>query len=169
MAIDGCPHSFRVLAAKILPGHMKVLRRAMGSPYRARIFKKPGCGVKGLLKVVGREKDFPGLYVLLENRMPIYVGISRRVVARLRQHLTGRTHFDASLVYAMARKKWNGKGRRGALMKSSAFRKAFAAAQGRLSKCKVAFVEITDPVTLYLFEGYAAIKFNCAWNTFRTH
>lgn len=169
MAIDGCPHSFRVLVAKILPGHMKVLRRAMGSPYTARIFKKPGCGVKGILKVVGREKDAPGLYVVLENRKPIYVGISRSVVARLRQHLTGRTHFDASLVYAMARKKWNGKGHRGDLMKRRAFRTAFAAAQGRLSNCKVAFVEITDPVTLYIFEVYAAIELNCAWNTFRTH
>jgi len=137
--------------------------------FEASLFRSPGRGVKGILKVTGHARDFGGLYVLLEDGRPVYVGISRRVVARLREHLTGKTHFDASLVYAMARKKWDGNGRRGELMKNDAFRKGFSGAQERLAQCKVAFIEVVDPVTLYLFEVYAALELNCEWNTFRTH
>lgn len=137
MPIDGCPHDFKALGAEILPKRMSDLRRAMLSPYEASLFRSPGRGVKGILRATSHARDFGGLYVLLEDGRPVYVGISRRVVARLREHFTGKTHFDASLVYAMAHKKWKGNGRRGELMKNDAFRKEFVGAQERLAKYKV--------------------------------
>jgi hypothetical protein len=50
----------------------------------------------------GRTADCSGCYVLLEKGDPFYVGISRKVASRLSQHVKGKTHFDASLAYAMA-------------------------------------------------------------------
>jgi hypothetical protein len=98
------------------------------------------------------------------------IGISRGVIARLRQHGTGSTHFDASLAYSMARHKVPHKLTRSAAMKNPTFRQAFEEAQRLLISCRVAFIEIQNSLELYLFEAYCAMEFDtCKWNTFRTH
>src|SRR5687767_9963252 len=102
MHVDECPHSFAHLAAEVLPAYMKELRLALLKPLPAKLFIAPGRGPVAIAQSIGRDRDFSGCYVLVENNKPIYVGISRSVLARLRQHFTGKTHFDASLVYAIA-------------------------------------------------------------------
>jgi hypothetical protein len=55
-------------------------------------------------------------------------------------------------------------------MKDAAFRQAFNEAQQLLRGCSVAFIEIPNPLELYLFEAYCAMALDtCEWNTFRTH
>lgn len=55
-------------------------------------------------------------------------------------------------------------------MKDTDFLRAFAEAQALLLDCHVAFVEIENPLELYLFEAYCAMELDtCEWNTFRTH
>jgi hypothetical protein len=92
------------------------------------------------------------------------------VLGRLRQHFTGKTHFDASLVYAIAKKRLPTKGKRAGVMKNPDFQKAFESAQAYLRSLHVSFVEIANPLEMYVFEAFAAIELGtCEWNTFRTH
>lgn len=173
MAIDDCQHTFEILASKALPGFMRELERAMQSPHQAVGFAASGLGVRSILRKLDRAEDFSGLYVFIEKSKPIYVGISRGVVARVRQHLTGRTHFDATLAFRMAgltAPRIEGPRQRKLLMKNQIFLEHFEKAKKHLSSLAVAFVEIRNPVELYVFEVYAAMALDTAtWNTFRTH
>jgi predicted GIY-YIG superfamily endonuclease len=170
MPIDACTSTFAEIAAAILPGDMVRLRAALAAPVPMSSFCRQGFGVKSILAELGRNKDFSGCYVLLRGREPFYVGISRSVVQRLRQHVTGNTHFDASLAYLMAADETGHRMRRSEAMKDAPFRKAFDEARELLRDCTVAFIEIENPLELYLFEAYCAMELDtCEWNTFRTH
>src|ERR1700674_3468875 len=98
--IDACTSTFPELADLILPGYMAQMRKAMAEPRSLAEFC--GVGIKTMLGRLERDRDFSGCYVLLRDGEPFYVGISRGVVGRLRQHGKGSTHFDASLAYRMA-------------------------------------------------------------------
>jgi len=91
-------------------------------------------------------------------------------VARLRQHSTGSTEFSATLAYRLAKEKVPHEKTRREAMQDPAFRAAFNEAQILLRGCTVAFIEIPNPLELYLFEAYCAMALDtCEWNTFRTH
>ena len=170
MPVDNCHHDFDALAAKVLPGYLKQLQAAIDKPHKAAEFAKPGVGPVAIAKTLGHEADFSGCYVLLEKSAPIYVGISRSVLSRIRQHVTGKSHFDASLVYAVAQRRFPTKGKRGQVMEDAGFRGEFEKAQQYLRGLSVAFIEIENPLELYVFEAYAAMALDTAeWNTFRTH
>jgi len=170
MPIDTCPHSFSELASSVLPKHMTQLRAAMVSPHKASEFAKPGVGPAGIAHACKLPSDFSGCYVLLEGRKPIYVGISRSVLSRVRQHVSGKSHFDASLVYSIAQRRRPTPGDRSAVMRDSQFIAEFDRAQHYLRGLDVAFVQIDNPLVLYVFEAYAAMELDTAeWNTFRTH
>jgi hypothetical protein len=168
--IDACTKTFAELAAVVLPGYMAQLRAKMAKPRSLAEFCTSGVGVKTVLPRLGRERDFSGCYVLSRGRKPFYVGISRGVVGRLRQHGMGATHSDAGLAYSMACEKVPHKMTRSGAMKDPAFRRAFDQAQRLLRGSSVAFVEISNPLELYLFEAYCAMELDTSeWNTFRTH
>ncbi len=170
MPIDQCPHSFSHLASVVLPSYMVELRQNIHNPLLLSMFSRPGTGVRSLLRQFGRESDFPGCYVLIEGGNPIYVGISRSVFSRLRQHVNGKTHFDASLAYRIAATKAPHNQNRGDAMKDPAFQRHFNAAKTYLSSLNVAYVEIFNPLELYLFEAYCAMELDTStWNTFETH
>jgi predicted GIY-YIG superfamily endonuclease len=170
MPIDACTSTFAELAASVLPSFMVTMRAALERPHALGEFCTPGIGVKSILRYLGRSRDFSGCYVLLRELKPFYVGISRGVIARLRQHSTGSTEFNATLAYRMANEKVPHEKTRREAMQDSAFRAAFNEAQALLRGCKVAFIEIANPLELYLFEAYCAMALDtCEWNTFRTH
>src|ERR1019366_4684734 len=170
MPIDACTSTFAEMAAIILPGDMAKLRAALAAPLPMFSFCKQGFGVRSILSGLRRSNDFTGCYVLLREGKPFYVGISRTVVQRLRQHVTGNTHFDASLAYLMATTKTGHDMKRSDAMQDAAFRIAFEKARELLRDCSVAFIEIDNPLELYLFEAYCAMELDtCEWNTFRTH
>ncbi len=167
--IDGCDRTFEELATSILPGRMEELRHALKAPHPLSEFAKPGVGPKTLLKRLGYREDFSGCYVLLAEA-PFYVGISRKVVARLRNHVKAKNHQDSSLVHAMAVKESGFTGRCEDADLDPAYMAAFREARSRLAECCVAFVEIQNPLELYLFEAYAAMALDTGeWNTFETH
>jgi GIY-YIG catalytic domain-containing protein len=142
----------------------------MEKPVPASLFAVPGNGPISIARSLERKSDFSGCYVLIENSKPIYVGISRSVLARLRQHFTGKTHFDASLAYAIAKRRRPTEGKRSEVMNTPEFKEAFASAQSNLRSVQVSFVQIENPLELYLFEAFAAIELGThEWNTFRTH
>jgi hypothetical protein len=168
--IDGCTHSFQHLANVVLPAHMERMREALAKPIPMATFAAEKHGPKTCARHLGLARDFSGVYVLVEKGTPIYVGISRGVLGRLIQHCRGRTHYDASLAYLIAKKKQPHSTHRAKAMVEPAFLAAFNEAQGFLRSLDVAFVEITCPVELALFEMYAALELRTAeWNSFRTH
>ncbi|MES2398375.1 MAG: GIY-YIG nuclease family protein [Pseudomonadota bacterium] len=170
MLIDNCPHSFEELTATVLPMRLANLKEALHKPHSASLFCAAAKGPVSIARELGLQRDFSGCYVLVAKTKPIYVGISRSVLSRLRQHFTGKTHFDASLVYAMAQRGLPTKGKRADAMQVTAFQQEFSKAQSFLRSLHVAFIEIENPLELYVFEAYAAVKL-CTheWNTFRTH
>jgi hypothetical protein len=170
MAIDACSSTFAEMAKTILPGDMKRLRTALATPFPMSLFSTPGRGVKSILSELQRRADFSGCYVLLREKKAFYVGISRTIVQRLRQHVIGNSHFDASLAYFMATDKTGHKMKRAQAMRDIAFKKAFVEARELLRNCTASLIDIENPLELYLFEAYCAMELDtCKWNTFRTH
>jgi len=170
MAIDGCQHTFAQLAGDVLPRHMAELRRRMESPTPMSEFAIKGAGVATLLRQFTLITDFEGCYVLIKGARPIYVGISQTVLKRLRQHVRGTTHFDASLAYRIAAARQPHNMTRSDAMADEEFQARFEAAQDYLRQLNVAFLEIANPLDLYLFEAYCAMELDTSeWNTFETH
>ena len=57
--------------------------------------------------------------------------------------------------------------KRAEAMMDQTFRWAFDEAKSLLRSCGVAFVQISNPLELYLFEAYCAMDLDaCQWNTF---
>lgn len=170
MYVDDCQHTFEELARIVLPAHMERLTVALQTPRPASVFAAVGKGCVSIMRELGLSSDFSGCYVLIDRGRPKYVGISRSVIARLRQHMWGKTHFDASLAYSIAQRRTPTKGGRSVAMKRPAFQTEFAKAQADLRKFDVAYVDISNPLELYVFEAYAAVTLGTfEWNTFRTH
>src|SRR3989339_1257184 len=167
MPIDQCVYSFQELANMVLPAHMAKMKKAMMKPVKMEVLI---AGKRTTLKQLEKENDFSGCYVLLKNRKPFYVGISRSVVKRLTQHVKGKTHFAASLAYRMACDRRPHTLRRTFAMQDMQFQKEFNRAKMEIQSMDVAVIEINDPVELYLFEVFCAMQFGtCRFNTFTTH
>jgi hypothetical protein len=55
-------------------------------------------------------------------------------------------------------------------METEEFKAQFNAAKEYIRSLNVAFVKIINPLALYVFEPYCAMRFNTdVWNTFETH
>lgn len=151
----------------VLPAHMAKMKKAMMKPVKMEVLV---AGKRTTLKQLEKENDFSGCYVLLKNRKPFYVGISRSVVKRLTQHVKGKTHFAASLAYRMACDRKPHALDRTTAMQNARFQVEFEQAKKELLSMEVAVIEIQNPVELYLFEVFCALKFGTSrFNTFATH
>lgn len=174
MSLHECPHTFQELATTVLPAHLTRMRAALADPRNMDLFARPGVGTRTLLKEFGILHDFSGCYVLLEEHVPIYVGISRGVIGRLRQHVFGKTHFDASLAFRVAMARHSDRTianlKRSEAMKDPLFGMSFAEAQVHLRSLQVAAIAIENPLELYVFEPYCALELDThRWNSFVTH
>lgn len=174
MAIHDCAHTFEELAATVLPGHFARMQSALAEPRKMEEFGQPGIGVKAILKQLEIPADFSGCYLLQEGDRPVYVGISRRVVARLRQHVCGKSHLDASLAFRIAMTKHPEmtveKLTRSDAMLDPLFGTSFSEAQAYLKSLDVAYIAIENPLELYVFEPYCALALGTEqWNLFKTH
>lgn len=170
MPIDQYEHSFEHLATTELQQYMATLEQAMKQQISMSEFAIDGVGVAALTQRFGLEADFPGCYVLSEQDKPIYVGISKNVLQRLRQHVRGSTHFDASLAYRIAAQKMPHGNTRSKAMETVEFKAQFNAAKEYIRSLNVGFVKIINPLALYVFEPYCAMRFDTGiWNTFETH
>ena len=115
--------------------------------------------IKGWLK---EKKDFKGIYVFLNYETPFYVGISKNVIKRIIQHTQGN-HKKATLAYNIYKRIIGKKS------KDINIETEFKKVKNFLLNQKMAFVPIDDDVKLALFEIYCSIKFNTAFNDFKTH
>lgn len=186
MSIDNCKHTFKHLADTRLPSLMDELNKKISESYPLKIFLIKGFGTNTFLKKIGEEKDFQGCYVFIEKGKPLYVGISQKVGNRISQHIKGRTHFNASWAYRIALSKYfriykpNMDKIKDELTKTKIplkeyleipeFLEHFNAAKKRISSMKCAFIEIENPLELYVFEIYCCMNLDTnKWNTFKTH
>jgi len=170
MPIDNCPHSFEDLTTSVLPTLFKKLQAQIKTAIPADTFVGFKSASKLALAKADRKIDFPGCYVFIDKEKPVYVGISRSVIKRLVQHLNFESHYSASLVYRIASDEFPHEMKRDQAMKDEQFRSVFLSAQGRLRQTKIAYIEIDNDLTLYLFEVFAAMRLDTdTWNTFRTH
>lgn len=151
-------HLFLQLAKEIFPRYMVTLLEVIKKPIAAR-------------RVWERiESNSRGCYVFIENGKPIYVGISKHIRTRLRQHLTARSHNDSSFVYKMAKELEPGITHYRKTPNAPEYQRPFQLALERLSKCDVAWVSIRDALEVYLFEPYACIELGTSdYNSFETH
>jgi hypothetical protein len=108
---------------------MERLRGALASPWPALAFAQIGTGPKAIAARFGLDGDLAGSYTLIDGTRPVYVGVSRSVLARVRQHVLGRSHFHASLAYLIAQRRLPTKGHRSKNTEVPEFRAAFAGAQ----------------------------------------
>ncbi len=174
MTIDDCEYSFDQLALEVLPRYLEQLRNRMGKPIPMREFGVKGVGPKALQARYGLARDPSGCYVLIENAKPIYVGISQHVIQRLLEHVRGGDHLTATLAYRVARARHHHGATAAQAMQNPSFRAAFDEAVAYILSLDAAFIEISNPLELYVFEAYAAMELQTGldaggWNTFVTH
>jgi len=170
VAIDDCQHIFKELSKDRLPKLMDEMKRMLESPHSMSEFNAVGVGKAKALKKLKLNSDFQGCYVLSDDSGPLYVGISRGVIQRLIQHVKGKTHFDASFAYKIASEEANHGVSRGDAMLQEDFKKLFNEAKEYIASMKVAFIDVSNDLELYLFEVYCSMELDTSrWNTFRTH
>lgn len=165
MSADRPPPSECTLRSKVflVPTQIRI-----ACSFAKRCLRKDQAGVVAYLHTGGSV--YPRLPICFGGSHGCYDGISRTAVQRLRQHVTGNTHFDASLAYLMATDKTGHKMKRSDAMQDPAFRTAFNQVKALLRDCSVAFIDIDNPLELYRLEAYCAMELDtCEWNTFRTH
>ena len=170
MAIDNCKYTFDELAEKNFPQYMAGLRLSIKQSVPMSQFVVKGVGVATLLPQFDLPSDFSGCYVLLDGRVPNYVGISRTVFHRLRQHVLGTSHYDATFAYRIAFDRQPHKTTRSAAMANKDFSATFLHARDDIRGMDVAFIKIKNPLELHVFEAFCAMELDTKkWNTFATH
>jgi hypothetical protein len=170
MAIDDCKYSFAQLASENFPRYMNKLRQNIKQSTPMAQFAVKGARVATLLKQLNVKAEFSGCYVLLDTGIPVYVGISRTVLRRLRQHVLGTSHFDATFAYKMAFDRRPHQTTRNAAMADEEFSSTFRQARDDIRGMDVAFIKIKNSLELHVFEPYCAMALDTEkWNTFATH
>ena len=126
----------------------------------------------------GEWTDVPkrGVYLLLEDDRPVYIGRSDNILRRLRQHGNAKSpQNQASLAFnlakrdALARGDRIAAGKRDDVQHDPAFKPLFERAKERIRRMSFQAVEIADPVTQTLFEVYAHMELGTELNDFRNH
>lgn len=119
-------------------------------------------------------KNKPGVYMFLENGVPVHVGRTRNMLGRLRSHVT-KNHNAASFAFKCARKEtgraatYKPQGSRKALQSDPEFAPAFHRHIERTKAMTVRFLEVPDPVSQYLLELYASLEYGLELSEFDTH
>ncbi len=117
------------------------------------------------------------IYLFSEGDHHLYVGRTRRLRQRLRQHSTpGAQHNQAVFAFRLAREDtgnlqatYTTDGSRVALAADDDFSAAFHAAKKRVRGMDVRYVEETDPLRQALLEIYVAVVLETPYNVFSTH
>lgn len=120
---------------------------------------------------VDKPNEFKGLYIFGEEKdgrvVPVYVGISRAVFRRLRQHAWGKNHNECSLAYLKTRDNWKKEGN--LINRATITNKDMDTAKTVIQNYKVVLWSVPEDYDLYFLEVVLAGKFKTKWNSFRTH
>jgi predicted GIY-YIG superfamily endonuclease len=117
------------------------------------------------------------IYLLSEGKNHLYVGRTRRLRNRLREHsVPGAQHNQAVFAFKLAREMtgrltaaYSAEGSRAALAAEIEFGEAFKEAKARVRNMDLRFVEEADPTRQALLEIYASVVLGTKYNDFDTH
>jgi hypothetical protein len=117
----------------------------------------------------------PGVY-LFSDKQPVYVGQTRNLRARLRNHTGAQaTENQASFAFLIGKADAKAAGidlnrTRKILEADPDFSDHFRKAKERVARMNVRWIELDDPIERTLFEMYAALALDTvAFNSFETH
>jgi hypothetical protein len=115
-----------------------------------------------------------GVYVIFENRKPMYTGRSRNIRRRISNHRyprPGVSAFSMKLARELSRKKatYTKVDSFNSLKNDQKFLRAYDKCAARISRMSVKFVEIENEKAQYLFELYASMMLATPYNDFNTH
>jgi len=120
---------------------------------------------------IEKPNEFKGLYIFGKEEdgsvIPVYVGISRTIFRRLRQHGWGKNHNQCSLAYLKTRHKWEKEGKKS--NRSTITSDDMVTAKETIQTYKVVLWPVSEDYNLYFLEVALAGKFKTKWNSFRTH
>ena len=119
----------------------------------------------------------PGVYLFSEQGADLYVGRTRNLRRRIRQHANvGSSHRVAAFAFRLAREAtghlsatYSTEGSRDDLSNNLEFAAALVKQKVRIHSMTVRTIAIEDDLTQCLFEIYAATVLSTRHNTFRTH
>lgn len=121
--------------------------------------------------IANESNEFKGLYIFGEEKdgrvIPVYVGISRTVFRRLRQHAWGKNHNECTLAYLKTRDKWKKEGK--LTERATITNEDMTPAKTVIQNYKVVLWSVPEDYDLYFLEVVLAGKFKTKWNSFRTH
>ncbi len=123
-------------------------------------------------KEIGENNDLKGLYIFYEDDKPIYVGISRCILKRLKNHFLGKVHNEATLVYLMLRDKHDQIHGvyTGVRLELKIFKEERESEQAKMRKnWKIAIIPEEDSYKMHFFEIYLSCYLKTKWNSFETH
>lgn len=120
--------------------------------------------------------EAPGIYLFSESDHPIYVGQTRKLRARLRNHTNplGKNN-QATFAFLVAKGQAADAGIdverfRAQLEADEEFAAHFTAAKLRVADMDVRFIGLEDPIERSVFEIYAALALDTlVFNSFETH
>jgi hypothetical protein len=177
MSINNTSYTFNQIVDEVAPKKLEELQKCMA--YSTCHFGVKKQGVKAIIEKLELpyKDDFKGLYVFYEDDKPIYVGISKNVLKRIRQHVKCEKQNESSFAYLLTieHTKQNSitipVGTREERMVSEEFFGLFnLTVRTRILKMKVKFIEIKCDVSFYLSEVYFAMQLNTdMFNSFETH
>ena len=131
------------------------------------------------VKISALPKRLPEkcIYLFSEGDQHLYVGRTRRLRNRLRQHsIAGAQHNQAVFAFRLAREMtgkltaaYSSKGSRIDLSADASFDEAFTQAKARVRNMGVRFVEEVEPLRQALLEIYVAVVLGTKYNDFDTH
>jgi len=152
-------YTFENYAIDILPKRIEMIDSILKHAFKVKQLFTKGTGEKGVIKKLGRVDDFKGIYGFVKKGTVIYVGTSEKVINRLTYQVKGHTKYQAHLAWEIAKqnKLWVDK-----KIKIPDLN----AAKEQIMKLDVFFMEVTSPVERYLLEAYAAMHYNCKFNSF---
>ena len=126
------------------------------------------CNTK-LNEKVKRKNELQGLYVFGEMNedgkiTPIYVGISRTIFRRLRQHVWGKNHNETSFSYLKAKHFKEYKGERKDLPYE-----LLNVEKEKIKNYRLFIIPEINHFDMYFMEVYIAGRLKTYWNSFKTH
>lgn len=153
-------------------GHFPTVRRGPASVIRATNEHGSGFDFKA-----SEEAAIQVHHLLSEGDNHLYVGRTRKLRSRLRQHsIPAAQHNQAVFAFKLAREatsfteaSFRSKGSRRDLLADPRFADAFGGAKARIREMDLRFVEETDPLRQALLEIYAAVTLGTKYNDFETH
>jgi hypothetical protein len=123
-----------------------------------------------------KSPRIPGVYVFYDESIPVYVGRTRNLKARMKSHFNLTNPNMASFAFLIAcstygriKASYKKEGSRKDLRANPDFNKHFISANNKLKTMIIRFIEIDDPKMQHLFEIYATMTLNTSYNNFDTY